>query len=166
MPILISIHVYHCRLHYITSTNCGLVQGNMTWCFENRGEEYHWIVDLYERLKLPVLPTVVSALRNVTAERMADLKKRKTEESKRKRISQKVARAEEQEERKRWGKRQAIQHSYGDEDLHNDVEEEDGDKGTKEAEESGMKCRCGSSSHKRTSHRLCPLNKKNSESTV
>ena len=136
----------------------------MTWCFENRGEEYHWIVDLYEHLKLPVLPTVVKALMKVTAERMADLRKRKTEESKRKRILQKVARTEEQEERKRWGKRQAIMHSYGD--GNNDLEEEDGDKGTKDVEESGTKCRCGSVSHKRTSHRLCPLNKKNAESTV
>ena len=50
------------RLHYITSTNCGLVQGNMSRSIKARGEGYHWVTDLYERLKLPVFPAVVEAL--------------------------------------------------------------------------------------------------------
>lgn len=133
----------------------------MTWCYKNRGKEYHWIVDLYERLNLPVLPAVVSA----------ELEKRKTEEYKKNRISQKVARSEEQEERKKWGKRQAIEHSYGAED---DVDAENEDrKLVQEAQVilgdeidgsilCGRKCKCGSLRHLRTSHCLCPLNKKNS----
>lgn len=143
----------------------------MTWCYKNRGKEYHWIVDLYERLNLPVLPAVVRALKKATEERMAELEKRKTEEYKKNRISQKVARSEEQEERKKWGKRQAIEHSYGAED---DVDAENEDpKLVQEAQVilgdeidgsilSGRKCKCGSLRHLRTSHRLCPLNKKNS----
>ncbi|KAM7437646.1 hypothetical protein ABFA07_012754 [Porites harrisoni] len=33
-----------CRLHYVTSTNCGFCQGNMSWCFKVRGNSYHWII--------------------------------------------------------------------------------------------------------------------------
>ena len=33
----------------------GLIQSNMTWCFKERGPGYHWIVDLYSRLGLPIL---------------------------------------------------------------------------------------------------------------
>ena len=52
--------------HWVKSTNCGLAQGNMTWCFHNRGPEYHWIIDLYDRLNLPVLPEVVRAFQKAT----------------------------------------------------------------------------------------------------
>lgn len=86
------------------STNCGLAQGNMTWCYTNRGKDYHWVVELYEALKLPVLPAVVRGLKKAADQRMKKLKNKKEEETKRKRISQKVPRAENQEERKKWGK--------------------------------------------------------------
>ncbi|EDO39153.1 predicted protein [Nematostella vectensis] len=43
------------RLHYIASTNCGLAQGNMTWCYKNYGPQYHWVKDLYRRLNIPVM---------------------------------------------------------------------------------------------------------------
>ena len=43
------------REHYEASTNLGLIQSNMTWCFKERGPGYHWIVDLYSRLGLPIL---------------------------------------------------------------------------------------------------------------
>ena len=159
------------RLHYITCTNCGLAQGNMTWCFENRGKEYHWVIDLYERMKLPVLPEVVRAFRKATEERMKELAKKKTVEAKQKRISNKVARAEDQEERKKWVKRQAILHTYGVEGEEVDAEEDVNL--VQEAESmvggedavivSGRKCKCGSTSHQRTSNRSCPLNKKNAK---
>jgi len=42
---------------------------------------------------------------------MKELVKKKTEEAKQKRISKKVAHAEDQEERKKWVKRQAILHT-------------------------------------------------------
>lgn len=41
--------------HYFASTNLGLIQANMTWCFTRMGPTYHWIVDLYSRMGLPVL---------------------------------------------------------------------------------------------------------------
>ena len=51
--------------HYYASTNLGLIQANMTWCFKRRGPYYRWIVDLYSRLGLPLLDGIqemVSAL--------------------------------------------------------------------------------------------------------
>lgn len=159
------------RLHYITSTNCGLVQGNMTWCYENRGSKYHWVIDLYERLKLPILHEVVRAFRKATEERIKELTKKKTEDTKRKRISHKVARAEDQEERKKWGKRQAILHTYGVEGVE-DGTEEDANlvqevdhmlSGEDAVILSGRKCKCGSTSHQRVSSHFCPLNKRNAK---
>ena len=41
--------------HYQALTNLGLIQASMTWCYKNRGPKYHWIVDLYSRLGLPLL---------------------------------------------------------------------------------------------------------------
>ena len=42
------------KLHYIVSTNMGLIQTNMPWCYEKYGPEYHWIIDLYERMNIPI----------------------------------------------------------------------------------------------------------------
>ena len=133
--------------------------------------EYHWIIDLYDRLNLPVLPEVVRAFQKATQERMKELEKKKTDEAKQKRVSHKIAHSEDQEERKRWVKRQAILHTYGVEDD-DDGGEEDRTL-VQEAERilggeetvivSGRKCRCGSTTHQRTSSRLCPLDKSNAK---
>ena len=98
-----------------------------------------------------------------------ELEKKKTDEAKQKRVSHKIARSEDQEERKKWVKRQAILHTYGVEDE-GDGSEEDRTL-VQEAEHimggeetmmvSGRKCRCGSTTHLRTSSHLCPLNKNN-----
>ena len=74
------------------------MKNDRTWHFVNREIDYHWVVDLYERLKLLVLPEVVH---KATQERMKKLEKKKTEETKQKRISQKVTHAEDQGERKK-----------------------------------------------------------------
>ena len=148
----------------MTSTNCGLCQGNMSWCYEVRGPRYHWVIDLYERLNLPVVPCVVEALQRAVKERRAALEKQKTEFSKKNRINMKVARVEDQAARRNWGKRQAVQHTYGGVDD----EESGDDRSTVEVEVpnggvtivSGRKCKCGSTEHRRTSHSACPLNKK------
>ena len=150
----------------MASTNAGLCQGNMSWCYEVRGPNYHWVADLYEQLNLPVLPAVLQALQKFVEERAALLQKEKTTEAKANRVKMKVARAEDQESRRKWLKRKAIEHTYGhDEDDNQDTEEPqeigdvtDGDNSTVVI--SGKCCRCGSTEHKRTSHRSCPLNKK------
>ena len=40
-----NLHLH--RLHYITSTNLGLCQSNMTWLTGKRGIQYHWLLDLF-----------------------------------------------------------------------------------------------------------------------
>ena len=159
----------------MTSPNCGLCQGNMSWCYRVRGPNYHWVADLYERLNLPVLPAVAEALQKEVADRMEEVEKGKTDHKKGIRIKMKVARAEEQEARKKWVKRQTLQHTYGQDD--DDVDGEAVDPALVEAAReatrgnqenngdvvhiSGKSCRCGSKQHKRTSHSSCPLNPKN-----
>ena len=78
----------------------------------------------------------------------------------------------EQEERKRWVKQQEIRHDYGEEDGEDDLEV-DSVGGARELLGSSSvsgpdsaviiaskkKCKCGSTTHLRTSHRECPMNK-------
>ena len=144
----------------------------MTWCYNVRGSDYHWITDLYERLALPVLPAVVRACHKAVEQRMTGLNKQKTVENKQRRIRQKMARAEDQEERKKWGKRQAILHSYGDA-VEKEHDENEDEALVEEARNllpeasgnvtiiSGKQYKCGARYHLRTSHCTCPLNKKN-----
>ena len=42
------------RLHYHVSTNLALLQANLTYMHARFGISYHWIPDLYRRMKLPV----------------------------------------------------------------------------------------------------------------
>ena len=130
-------------------------------------DKCHWVVDLNDRLKLPVLPEVVRALRKATEERMTLVAKRKTDKAKRKEISHKSACAEDQEERNKWVKRQAVIHTYGEGDAGGDAEKDPslvrdakhmlGHDGATIV--SGKKFRCGPTSHQHTSSRSCPLNK-------
>ena len=147
----------------MASTNAGFCQGNMTWCHAVRGPNYHWVIDSYERIKLPVVPAVVEALQKAVAERAAVLEKQKTEGGKRLRIHMKVARAEDQAERKKWVKQQVVRHTYG----HDDSGDEGDDDGNLvrdvaqligDADEitvvSGRRCRCGSTDHSRYRRQL------------
>ena len=163
-------------------TNAGFCQGNMTWCFKVRGPNYHWVVDLYERLKLPVVPAVVEALHKATTDRAAELEKQKSERRKQNRIRMKVARAEDQESLKKWVKQQAVRHSYGREDSGDEDKEEVDSRLEREVSQivgsseqitviivgsseqitviSGRKYCCGSTEHSIVTHRTCPLNNK------
>ncbi|KAI8484039.1 hypothetical protein Bbelb_381570 [Branchiostoma belcheri] len=42
------------RLDYCTSTDIGVLQGNMTWCFHKYGSQCHWIRKVYDAMDLPV----------------------------------------------------------------------------------------------------------------
>ena len=90
-----------CRLHYMAPTNAGLCQRNMSWCYEVRGPNYHWVVDLYAELNLPVLPAVAQALQKAVEATAANFQK-KTADEKANRVKMKVARAEDQEARRKW----------------------------------------------------------------
>ena len=47
-------HIFLERLHYVLSTELALLQSNMTYMYEKRGPLYHWMVELFEHLKLHV----------------------------------------------------------------------------------------------------------------
>ena len=79
----------------------------------------------------------------------------------------KKARVQEQEERKQWIHKQRIQHTYGsnndDSDELSECDDTSKDKGVAPATITTLKkgkCKCGSTSHRYTSHHECPLNKK------
>ena len=163
------------NIHYMVSTNLGLLQANMTWLGKKRGLSYHWLLDLFTRLKLPIFNGMPEALKRANEVRAKNLAKKQTEEAKNKRTDWKKARVQEQEERKLWGRRQTIHHTYGSDDDNEDEEDVDGNaespKGGTEQHGSKaprlarqkLKCKCGSSEHKYTSHHNCPLNKKRIE---
>lgn len=43
------------RLHYQASTNLALLQSSMTYLYEKKGPQYHWVLELFEQMSLPVL---------------------------------------------------------------------------------------------------------------
>ena len=47
-------HINLERLHYVVSSELALLQSNMTYMYKKRGPQYHWVIELFRRLKLPV----------------------------------------------------------------------------------------------------------------
>ena len=72
----------------------------MTYLTGKKGTGYHWLLDLFRRLKLPILDGMQEALEQANKNRKKKLEKLRSEESKKKRIEWKNARDLEQEERK------------------------------------------------------------------
>ena len=144
------------RLHYHVSTNLGLLQSNMTYMNHVRGMGYHWLPDLLQRMGLPLLHGVEAVLKQANVKRFEMLEHSKTEAAKKKKIQWKSQhRGTNQEKRKKWGRSQKVQHSYGDADD----EEPFVSTPTRSTRKRGKSCRCGSTSHSRTTHRDCPYNK-------
>ncbi len=140
-----SKHIFLERLHYQLSTDLGLLQANMTYTRKEKGPAYHWIPDLYKRLKLPVYDGVQEALERFGEVRQKELDRDKKETTKRKRIQRKITRRKEQEVRKVWSKQHGGD-TYGI------------DSGSKE--KPAKLCKCGSSMHSRTTSKNCPYNKR------
>ena len=118
----------------------------------------------------------ITALKNANEDRTKKLQKLRSEESKTARITLKRRREIEQEVRKQWLREQEVGHNYGDDDDLDElnIEAHDGQQasdllslttivgGSSAAVVSSKKsCQCGSSTHLRTSHLECPLNKIN-----
>jgi len=51
--------------HYQASTDLGLIQANMSWLYKDEGARYHWIVDSYSRMGLPVLSGLQEMVSNI-----------------------------------------------------------------------------------------------------
>ena len=66
------------RLHYHVSTNLALLQANLTYMHAKFGTSYHWIPELYRRMKLPVFDGVQEALERRNVQRKRGLDRAKT----------------------------------------------------------------------------------------
>ena len=80
LSFILLLHV--CRLHYMASTNVDLCQGNMTWCLKVRGDKYYWVIDLCDRLNLPVIPAITEALIKCVRDHADELAKQQIEAQK------------------------------------------------------------------------------------
>lgn len=137
-------HLYLERLHYHLSTDLGLLQANITSMSNLDGQHYHWIPTLYQKLGIPMFEGVEEALESYGIVREKKLKKQKEEPKIRRRIQLKAKRTGERRERIEWSK------SHGNDTY--------GRKASTNSK-NGL-CKCGSSDHRRTSSKNCPLNKK------
>ena len=154
------------RLHYHLSTNLGLLQANMTYMHAKLGTSYHWIPELYRRMKLPVFEGVVEALEEHSVRRKRQLEMAKMTPEKKRRIALKKKRVYEGIERIKWSKKHG-RDTYGDSGA-SDLEEGDPGSGVKQGkgkrkgnnqDRGKPKCAaCGSSTHQRSSHKDCPFN--------
>ena len=70
--------------------------------YRKRGLQYHWVVELFRLLKLPVFDGVHRALEEFNELRMEH---EKTEKSKKRRIMLKVERTMDAQRRKEWSKK-------------------------------------------------------------
>ena len=75
-------HIFLKRLHYVLSTELAQLQSNMTYMYEKHGPQYHWVVELFEHLKLPVFDGVQAALEVFIQQRKLNLDCQKTDSSK------------------------------------------------------------------------------------
>ena len=86
------------------------------------GTHYHWIPELYRRMKLPVFDGIKEALRSYNTQRKRALEKIKTEKCKRRRVKLRE-RTEDAQRRKVWSLKHG-QDTYGinEDDLHCNVD--------------------------------------------
>ena len=51
------------------STNLGLLQSNLSYMIEKHGVKYHWLLDLFKRLKLPIFDGMKEGLEKANRDR-------------------------------------------------------------------------------------------------
>ena len=79
-------------IHYTVSINMGLMQANMTWLCKKKGLSYHWLLDLFQRLKLPVFDGMKDALQRANEIRAKNHEQKQTKKAKQQRTNWKKAR--------------------------------------------------------------------------
>ena len=128
----------------------------MTYMYRKRGPQYHWVVELFRRLKLPVYDGVHRALEEFNELRMEKLRYAKTEESKKRRIILKIVRTKHAQRRKEWSRKHGHD-TYGDEEDSDTAELKSKEK---KKSNNGQRmvegqCKCGSTTH--GPHTSCAL---------
>ena len=142
------------RLHYHVSTNLGLLQANLTYMHAKLGISYHWIPELYRRMQLPVFEGVVEALKKQCTEKEKVRGGYKTTPANKRKVWLKRKWVLEGKERIKWSKKHGHDTYVG---SHQESRSERGECKPRDK----LRCRtCGSNTHKRSSHRDCPFNKR------
>ena len=103
----------HCQL----STNLGLLQVNLTYMHAKLGTSYHWLPELYNRMKLPVFDGVVDALKKHSTRRKRKLELAKTAPEKNCRIALKMKHVKDEIERIKWSKEHGHDMCFGSSDA-------------------------------------------------
>ena len=75
------------RLHYLVSTDLGLLQSTMTYMNRVHSMGYHWLGCLLQQMGLPLLHGVEAVLKPANVNRFEMLKHSKTEASKKRKSS-------------------------------------------------------------------------------
>ena len=125
----------------------GLLQANVSRMAERRGPKYHWTLELFRRLGLPVTDDMQAAVEHTLKRRSRDQQRKATEKGKKRRISLKISRAERHEARKAWVRAQAITHTYGSDSSEDDQATEARAVPVQTQSVTAKACRCGSSAH-------------------
>ena len=126
---------------------------------EKVGTHYHWIPELYRRMKLPVFDGVQEALQRYNIERKRRLAEIKTNEHKKRRVQSKIKRTQMGKLRAMWSLKHG-RHTYGhdEDDLECGVDVVA--KGSRGEKPQQRRCKaCGLSTHQRSNHKDCPSNK-------
>lgn len=151
------------RLHYHVSTYLGLMESNMSFMINVKGVQYHWLPELYANLSLPDFHGTRAFFKEKNRARKKRCENRKTEAYKKKVVKAKQRhRVDEQLDRQKFSAAQKIQHIYKS-NVNYTCEPQDDD-GCSEVDKKGTTtlvkpCKCGSTTHRRTTHKACPLNK-------
>ena len=160
--------IYLRRLHYHVSTNLAFLQANLTYMHAKFGISYHWIPDLYRRMKLPVFDGVQEALEKHNLQRKRKLEREKKTPVKKRRIELKKRRVVEGFRRSEWSRKHGHD-AYGENDEHESdhakvLKRKRGKAKPRRAKQKsdGLCSACGSSTHKRSTHRDCLFNTKRS----
>ena len=74
----------------------------MTYMYKKRGLQYHWVVELFKQLRLPVFDGVQAALEAFSEKRKQELDCKKTEGYKRRRVQLKEERSMDVQHCKEW----------------------------------------------------------------
>ena len=152
-------HINLERLHYVVSTELVLLQSNMTYLNEKRGPQYHWVIELFRLLKLPVFDGVHASLEAFNKQSKAELNRKKTDRCKRRWTELKAERTLDAQRCKKWSKKHGHD-TYGSGDSDKEGVE------LKPKDPKGSKHQVGGSvrrvdpPHLQSNHRDCPFNKR------
>ena len=102
------------KQYYCLTTDLGLLQANLSFMTGGLDDSYHWILELFANMKLPILDGMKEGCLKANKERQRHLKHKSLLLAKQRRFALKIARAEVQEARKAWVRNHANAHTYGE----------------------------------------------------